>query len=107
MYLKINNKKIKIIELVSFKERFKSLKFILNKIDYGILISKKRTINTYFFCQRVDICLTDEDNIIKYLYDYYPSEKLKIKKNRYNIYYLPLDSVKYLKVGDKLKITKK
>ena len=44
MYLKINNKKIKIKELNTFKEKFKSLKFNLHTIDYGIL---KKTKNLH------------------------------------------------------------
>ena len=103
MYLKIKNKKIEIIECTSRIERFKSLKFVLEKIDYGIKISNKKIVNTYFFCQRVDICITDKDNKIIALYENLKSEKLLIKWNSYNIYYLPLNTVKYLKINDYLK----
>ena len=106
MYLKINNKKIEIVECNSFSKKFKSFKFVLDKINYGILISNKRNINTYFFCQRVDICLTNKENIITNLYKNVKSEKLFLKLKKRNVYYLPLDTVKYLKVGDKLKIIK-
>ena len=106
MYLKINKKSIKILECNTYKERFKSFKFVLKKIDYGIKIKNKRYASTNFFCQRVDICFTDKDDTIKYLYEFVKSEKVIIKFKKYNIYYLPLDTVKYLKKGDKLKITK-
>ena len=55
MYLKINNKKITIYEYISFKDKFKSFKFYLDPINFGIKISNKKYANTYFFCQRVDI----------------------------------------------------
>ena len=34
------------------------------------------------------------------------SEKLGILKRKYNIYYLPLNTVKNYKIGDKLKLKK-
>ena len=96
MYIKVNNKKIEIIDCTSFKQRFKSLKFVLEPIDYGIRLSKKKFISTYFFCQRVDICVTDKDNKIIGLFENVKSEKKKIMFKSYNIYYLPLGTVKHL-----------
>jgi hypothetical protein len=107
MYLKVNNKKIEIKEYNKFSERFKSFKFYLEKIDYGIKIPNKRRASTYFFCQRVDICFTDKDDKILYLYKDIKSEKKIFKFKAKNIYYLPLDTCKYLKVGEKLNIIKK
>jgi len=104
MYIKNNNKKINIIEYIDFKDRFKSFKFYLKPIDFGIKISKKRYANTYFFCQRVDICFTDQNNKIIYLYKNVKSEKLIIKLHRYNIYYLPVGTCSNMNVGDILKI---
>ena len=102
MYINVNNKKIKILEYATFKERFKSLKFVLEKIDYGIKIPKKHLISTYFFCQKVDICITDKDNIIIKLYENVKSEKKKFMLKSNNIYYLPLNTCKYLKIGEEL-----
>ena len=96
MYIKVNNKKIEIIEYNKFIDRFKSLKFILEPIDYGIKISNKKTISTYFFCQRVDICVTNKDNEIIGIFENVKSEKRKIMFKAYNIYYLPLGTCKYL-----------
>ena len=96
MYIKVNNKKLEIKDCVQFKDRFKSLKFILEPLDYGIRISKTKLISTYFFCQRVDICVTDkEDNIIG-LFENIKSEKKKIMFKAYHIYYLPVGTIKYL-----------
>lgn len=102
MYIKVNNKKIEIFEYTKKLDKFKSLKFVLEKIDYGIKIPKKHLISTYFFCQRVDICVTNKDNIIIKLYENIKSEKRKFIAKAYNIYYLPLNSCKHLKIGESL-----
>ena len=41
MYLKVKNKKIKIIQPQGFWNRFKGLKFVLEPIDYGLRFTKK------------------------------------------------------------------
>lgn len=102
MYLKINEKKIKIYEYNKFKDRFKSLKFILDKIDYGIKLPKKKLANTTFFCQKVDICFTDKNDEIISLYKNVKSEKRILKLKAHNIYYLPLDTCSKLKIGEKI-----
>ena len=102
MYIKVKNKKIEIKELKTWKDRFKSLKFVLEPIDYGIKLPNKRWINTYFFCQRVDVCITNQDNIILELRSRIKSEKRRFLWKKYNIYYLPLKTVENLTVGEKL-----
>lgn len=106
MYLKIKNKKIEIIELNKFSERFKSLKFVLEKIDYGLYFPNKRWISTNFLCQNIDIALTDKNDIIISLLENVRSEKYIFKYRTKNIYFLPLDTVKYLKLGEKIPISK-
>ena len=106
MYLKIKNKKIEIKELTTFKERFKSLKFNLHTIDYGILFKNKKLASTYFFCQKVDICFTNKDNIIVDLLENVKSEKRYLRLKSHNIYYLPLNTCKNLKIGEQLNIVK-
>lgn len=105
MYLKINNKKIEIKEYKKFIDRFKSLKFVLERINYGIKIPNKKKASTYFFCQRVDICFTNKDEIIIALFENVKTEKRIFKFKAKNIYYLPLETCKFLKIGDKLKIS--
>lgn len=107
MYLKINNVKIKIYEYTKFKDRFKSLKFYLKEINFGIKLPNKKIANTYFFCQRIDICFTDKDDVIVRLLNNIRSEKLYIKFKAKNVYFLPVGANKHLKVGDKIKLTKK
>lgn len=96
MYIKIKNKKIEIKDCIKFTDRFRSLKFVLNKIDFGIRISKKKLISTYFFCQKVDICVTDKNNKIIGIFEDVKSEKRKIMFKAHHIYYLPLGTCKYL-----------
>ena len=106
MYLKIKNKKIDIIELTKFSERFKGLKFVLEKLDYGVYFPNKRWISTNFLCQNIDIALTDKNNIIISLMENVRSEKYIFKFRTKNIYFLPLDTVKYLQIGKKIPVTK-
>ena len=101
MYIKIKKKKIEITECLTTLDKFKSLKFVLDPINYGIKIPKKKKYNTYFFCQRVDILVTDKEDKIIALFENIKSEKKKRIKNAYNIYYLPLDTCKYYDLGDK------
>ena len=96
MYIKVKNKKLEIYDCVTFIDRFKSLKFILEPIDYGIRLPKKKKISTYFFCQRVDICVTNKNDEIIGIFENVKSEKKKIMFKAYNIYYLPLGTCKYL-----------
>ena len=104
MYLRIGFKKIEIKELKTFKEKLKSLRFNLHTIDYGILRTNKKLASTYFFCQRVDICFTDKENRIISLLENVKSEKRYLRLKAHNIYYLPLNTCKHLKIGEKLNI---
>jgi hypothetical protein len=104
MYIKINSKQVKLVEYSSFKERFKSLKFNFNKLDYAIKYPKKRFFNTIFFVQNVDIVLTDKEEKVVGTYENVRSEKYFIhKKKTYNVYLLPLGSVKHIAIGDIIK----
>ena len=100
MFIKIKNKKIEIRELTSFKDRIKSLRFVLEPIDYGVKIPNKSVINTYYFCQRVDVCVTDQEGNIIRLIPRLKSEKLRFLGKKCNIYYLPLNTCELLNIGD-------
>ena len=105
MYLKINKKKYKIIELTKFWERFKGLKFNLEKIDYIIKFPKKKFVSTDFICQRIDIILTDKDDKILRIYRDIPSERYIFpKKKVYNVYFLPVNLSNNFQVDEKLNI---
>ena len=104
MLIKLRGKKINIFEMKNIKDKIKSLKFVLEPIDYGIVVNNKKIINTYFFCQRVDICCCDKNHIIIKLFENYPSEKIRFVKKCYFIYYLPLNTCKYYDIGEKFKV---
>lgn len=105
MYLQVKRKKIKLIELTKFWDRFKGLKFILEPINYGLRFPKKRFVTTNFLCQRIDIVLTDKEDNILYIYENMKTEKYIFpKKKVYNVYFLPLNTVKDLEPNTKLKI---
>lgn len=107
MYLQVKRKKTKIIELKGFWNRFKGLKFVLEPIDYGIKFSKKKFVTTNFLCQKIDIVLTDKEDNILYMYEKMNTEKYIFPKRKvYNVYFLPLNTVKDLKLNTKLKIIK-
>lgn len=105
MYLKVNNKRVEIRELVGFWNRFKGLKFILEPIDYGIKFSHKKFVTTNFLCQRIDIVLTDKEDKILYIYEDFKTEGYILPKRKvYNVYFLPLDTGKHLTINKKLNI---
>lgn len=107
MYLKIHKRKIPIYEYTNFKKRIKSFRFVLEKVDYGIKLPHKKFASTDFFCQRVDICFTNRDDIIIALYQNVKSEKRFFKFHSYHVYFLPLGTCQHLEIGMKMPIKKK
>lgn len=106
MYLKINSKcKYEIVELRGFLERFKGLKFYLDKLDFVVKFPNRKIVTTVFLCQKIDIIMTGKDDVILYLYKNVKSEKYFLPKFRVkDVYFLPLNSVDNFKIGDKLTI---
>lgn len=108
MYLKVKNKKIDIIELTTFWERFKGLKFNLNKLDHGIKFPRKKLVSTIFICQNIDIIMTDKNDKILYLYNNVKPEKYFLPKFKVkDTFFFPLGTAKEYKIGDELNIVKK
>ncbi len=108
MYLKIGKKKIEVVELKGFWERFKGLKFCFEKLDYGIKFPKKKLVSTVFLCQRIDIIMTGKDDRILYLYSNVKSEKYFLPKFKVkDTYFFPLGTAKEFKKGDQLILSKK
>lgn len=102
MYLKMKSKKIPIKECNSWKERWKVLKFDLNKIDYALYFPNRKYLSTYFFCQRVDVCFTDDQEKILYIHRNVKSEKRIIHPKAKNIWILPLNTTQNINKGDQL-----
>ena len=108
-YVKLGKKKIKTKILTKFKERFKSFRMELNPIKTGLCFVKKKSINTYFFCQHVDIIFTDKEASYKSEEEVnrnMRSEKFILRKRKaYYVYILPANSTTMLKIGETLKVT--
>lgn len=105
MYIKINDKKIKVHTLTKFWPRLKSYRFYLEPIKDGLCYPKKRCFNTYLFCQRVDIIMTDKENKIMYIYNHIKSEKIIFYKRKvYYTYILPVNTTKKLRIGETLSL---
>ena len=107
MKLIVKNKKINILECNTFLKRFVSLKFKIEKVDYGLYFPHKKSANTYLFCQKVDLCFTDKNQKILYLYTDVSSEQVVIHLKAKNLWILPLGTSLELNTGDILKIEKK
>lgn len=104
MYLKIPGQNITIKEYKKLKERFVSLKFYLYPIDFGICFPKKKYFSTSFFCQRVDLCFTDNDYKILYLHSNVKSEKRFLHLKSKNVFVFPVGTNQFFEVGDTLRI---
>ena len=105
MYLQVKRKKIKLIELTKFWDRFKGLKFVFEPLNYAIIFPKKKFVTTNFLCQKIDIVLTDKEDNILYMYENMKTEKYIFPKRKvYNVYFLPLNTVKNLTKNTKLKV---
>ena len=101
MYTKINKKKIEIEELITFKQRLKSLRFNFKKLDHIVKIPNKRVVNTIFFVQYYDLVITNKNEVIIFLEENLLQDRYFVhKKGGRNIYFLPKGLIKYLKVGD-------
>ncbi len=105
MYIKVKNRKVKLMEANTFWERLRGLKFVLGPLEYGVRFPKKKRANTNFLFERVDVILTDKDEKIIHMIEKLGTEK-KVRRRRHveNIYFVPIGTVKDLKVDDKLEL---
>lgn len=105
MYIKIKNKKIPLKEANTFWERLKGLKFVLGPLTYGVRFPNKKSSNTNFLFEKVDVILTDENEKILFLFDKVGTErKIRRRKGVCNTYFLPVGSISNFEVGDTLNI---
>lgn len=107
-YIVNGKNKIKFRTVTKFFDRFKSFRFYLYQVEEGLCFPKKKMINTYFICQKLDIIVTDKENKILAIYPSIKTEKIiRPRLKAYYIYLLPLGSSKGLKKNDILKIKEK
>ena len=79
MYIKYNNKNIKVINCTSFYSRLKGFMFKKN-IDYSLLFNKCNSIHTFFMKENIDVILCDKNNNILYYYSNFPKNKIILPK---------------------------
>lgn len=107
MYIKINKKKYDVIFLNDFWLKLKSLKFYLDPIK-DIYMMKRKGISTYWFCQKVDIIMTDKDNKIRRIYKSFKTESFIFPKRKVTYIYLaPVGVADNFKVGDEFVVLDK
>ena len=73
MYIKYNNKTIKVINCINFYSRLKGFMFKKN-IDYSLLFNKCNSIHTFFMKENIDVILCDKNNNILYYYSNFPKK---------------------------------
>ena len=104
MYLIINNKKYKINDYSNIINKTKGLMFKKEKIKDIYLFKKCNAIHTFFMKQNIDICMIDKNNKIIYLESNVKKNKIIIKKEAYSTLECPLNTIKYLKLEEKIDI---
>ena len=107
-YIKNGNKKIKFKTVTKFIDRIKGFWVQVYPPKEGLCYPKKKMINTYFVCQKLDIIVTDKENNILAIYPSIRTENfIRPRLKAYYIYLLPEGSSKGLENYDKLRIMTK
>ncbi len=106
MYIIINNKKYEVVVMNSFFKRLIGLMFRKEKINKIYLFPRCSSIHTFFMKQEIDICMLDKNYIITYKCSSLKPRKILIKKGYYTLE-MPLNTSKYLNIGDRLELIKK
>ena len=105
MYITINNKKINVKEVKSFKEKLFGFMGKTN-IDYALMF-RCNGIHTFFMKETIDVILTDKDYRILYLYKGLKKNRIILPKSKvYYTFELPNNSIKKICIGDILPIHK-
>ena len=104
MEIVVNQKKIKLEIANTFFKRLKGFMFKKN-INYCIQF-KTNSIHTFFMKEKIDVIMTDKNNIVLYIFKNLNKNKIIIKKNTYFTYEFPNNFIENLNIGDKLIIKK-
>lgn len=101
--LKINNINYKLIICNNFFNRLTGLMFKKN-IDFCLLFPRCNSIHTFFMMENINVIMTNKNNKILYIFkEVKPWRIILPKKNVYNTYELPKNTIINLKIGDYLK----
>ena len=104
MEIKINNQKFNVDVADSLIKRFFGLMGKKN-IQKGMFFPKTRSIHTFFMKEKIDVIMIDKNNNIIFFYLNMPKNKILIKKKAYHTIELPSNSLKNIKINDKLTIS--
>ena len=103
MILVNNNLNIEVKNADNFIKKTIGLMFKKN-FHYGLKF-RCNGIHTFFMREKIDVVLTDKNNKILYIYPSLKKNKILLPKRYvYYTYEFPDNSVKNLKVGEKLNI---
>ena len=81
MNLIYDNKKIKLINCISFKDRLLGFMFKKNA-DYALVFPKCNSIHTFFMKMNIDVIMCDNDNNILYVYNNLRPNKVILPKRK-------------------------
>lgn len=108
MKVEINRRSIPIHILTNRWDRIKGYMWKLDPIKEGLCYPKKRYFSTYFYCQNIDLVMTDKNYKVLYLYPNLRSEKrILFKRKVYYTFVLPVGSCQNLKISDILDVKEK
>ncbi len=100
----INNKEYGIIICKNIKDKFIGLMFKKKKIDKIYVFKNCSSIHTFFMKQNIDVCMLDKDNKVVLLKESVYKNKIIYHKNAKITLEMPLNTAKYLKLNEKIKI---
>ena len=104
MYISNDNTKIKLYIYKTFFKRLRGFMFKKN-FEYAICFPKCNSIHTFFMKEKIDVYMTDKNNVILYAFKNLKKNRIILpKKKVYNTYELPINKIN-LNIGDKIKIT--
>ena len=103
MKLIINNQIFNLEIASNFWKRFKGL-MGKNNIKTGMFFPKTNSIHTFFMKEKIDIIMINKDNVVVFVEKNFKKNRIIIKKEAYHTIELPANSIKNIKVGDKLMI---
>lgn len=101
MYIKYNNKTIKVINCTSFYSRLKGFMFKKN-INYSLLFDRCNSIHTFFMKENIDVILCDKDNNILYFYQNLTKNKIILPKKGVSKVIETPSNYFNIKINDKL-----
>lgn len=104
MQLSYGEKKIKLINCISFYSRLKGFMFEKN-IDRALLFDKCNSIHTFFMYNNIDVIMCDKDNTIIKYYKNLKKNKVILPKRKVNrVYEIPVNYFNNIKVGEKMEV---